>query len=41
VLKPDLSEMRFQLESDNPAPHVARIHFSAPAGTYTVATSRK
>ncbi|HEV2438394.1 MAG TPA: DUF5695 domain-containing protein [Verrucomicrobiae bacterium] len=36
VLKPDLSEMRFQLESDNPAPHVAQIHFSAPAGNYTV-----
>ena len=36
VLKPDLSEMHFQLESDNPVPHVAEIHFSAPAGTYTV-----
>ena len=36
VLKEDLSEMRFQLESGNPAPHVARIHFSAPAGNYTV-----
>jgi len=28
--------VRFQLESDNPAPHVAQIHFSAPAGKYTV-----
>jgi len=36
VLKEDLSEMRFQLESDNPAPHVARIHFSAPAGKYII-----
>ena len=32
--------MRFQLESDNPAPHVAQIHFSAPAGTYTVRGQR-
>ena len=36
LLKPDLSEMRFQLESDNAEPHVARIHFSGPAGNYTV-----
>ena len=36
LLKPDLSEMRFQLESDNAKPHVARIHFSGPAGNYTV-----
>jgi Family of unknown function (DUF5695) len=36
MLKDDLSEMRFQLESDNPAPHVAQIHFSGPAGNYTV-----
>ena len=41
VLKEDLSEMRFQLESDNPAPHVAQIHFSAPAGTYTVRDRQK
>ncbi len=40
VLKEDLSAMRFQLESDNPAPHVARIHFSAPAGKYTVRGQR-
>lgn len=39
LLKPDLSEMRFQLESDNPAPHVAQIHFSAPAGKYMVRDS--
>ncbi len=36
VLKQDLTEMRFQLESDNPGPHIARIHLSAPAGPYTV-----
>ena len=41
VLKEDLSEMRFQLESENPAPHTAQIHFSAPAGTYTVRDRQK
>ena len=35
-LKDDLSELRFQLESDNPAPHVARIQFSGLPGKYTV-----
>ena len=40
MLKEDLSEMRFQLESDNPAPHVAQIHFSAPPATTPFATRR-
>jgi hypothetical protein len=40
ALKEDASEIRFQLESDNPAPHIARIHFSAPAGQYTVRDER-
>ncbi len=37
VLKEDLSELQFQLESDNPQRHVARLQLSGlPAGRYTV-----
>jgi hypothetical protein len=36
VLKEDLSELRFELESDNPGPHVAKLHFSGPDGEYAV-----
>jgi Family of unknown function (DUF5695) len=36
VLKADLSEFRFQLESDNPAPHVVKLRWSGPTGARTV-----
>ena len=37
VLKEDFSEIRFQLESDNPAKHVARLHLSGlTAGSYVL-----
>jgi len=37
VLKEDLSEVRFRLESDNPTGHTARLNLSGlPAGSYTL-----
>ena len=37
VLKEDLSEIRFQLESDNPAKHTATLHLAGlKPGRYTV-----
>ena len=37
VLREDFSEVRFQLESDNPASHVARLRLSGlPAGSYAL-----
>jgi hypothetical protein len=42
VLKEDLSEVRFHLESDNPTRHVARLQLSGvPAGTYVVLAANK
>ncbi|HEX7469185.1 MAG TPA: DUF5695 domain-containing protein [Verrucomicrobiae bacterium] len=36
VLKENFSEMRFQLESDNPEKHSVKLHLSGLAGTYTI-----
>jgi len=37
VVKQDLSEVRFQLESDNPAAHAVKLRFPGLRGSYTVA----
>jgi hypothetical protein len=36
LLKDDLSEFRFRLESDNRAAHIAAVRLSGPAGRYTL-----
>jgi Family of unknown function (DUF5695) len=42
VLKEDLSEVRFRLESDNPTGHVAKLHVAGlPAGSYTLFEGNK
>jgi hypothetical protein len=42
VLNKDFSGIHFQLESDNPASHIARLHVSGLApGNYTVRDQKK
>jgi hypothetical protein len=41
ALKENLSEIRFQLESDNPARHVAKLRLSLPAGKYSVRSGER
>jgi hypothetical protein len=42
VLQEDLSELRFSLESDNPATHVVKLYVSGlPSGEYTVGDGSK
>jgi hypothetical protein len=42
VLREDLSEIRFQLESDNPETHTARIQLAGlPVGTYELRQDRR
>ncbi len=36
ILKEDLSELRFQLETDNPTPHVTKLRLSGPAGEFVM-----
>ena len=42
MLQEDLSELRFSLESDNPATHVVKLCFSGlPLGEYTIGDGSK
>ncbi len=36
ILKEDFSELRFQLETDNPTPHVTKLRLSGPAGEFVM-----
>src|SRR5438094_4123497 len=41
LIKEDLSEVRFRLESDNPTRHLARLLMTGPAGKYAVIASAR
>src|SRR5579872_5024458 len=39
TLRDDLSAVRFQLETDNPAPHIVELRVAGPGGDYLIRSS--